>query len=216
MRVVDGSKARLERGVAMSVWLARKPDGGISSFASFHPQILTGPDAIGVEKEFETELLSSAGDLRLLPAEAPTYRLADLRREPGGVALFPVRVGYAESWVEATTTTPSGVTTTTVRSVSVGDRVVFATPASNVDHGTHYFRPSRAAGVIWMITGLVFDGLALFVLEKGRSARESGDISESAMPVLYGTAGALAAASVPFHAYGLYLLLVPEKRTPLP
>ena len=67
-----------------------------------------------------------------------------------------------------------------------------------------------------MITGLVFDGLALYVLEKGHNARESGQISEGALPALYGTAGVLAAASVPFHAYGLYLLLVPEKRTPLP
>jgi len=218
MKVVDGSKVRLERGVAMSVWLVRQSDGAISSFASYYPQTLTGPGAIGTEKQFETALLSSAGDLRLLPADAPTYRLADLRREPGSVALFPARVGYTESWADTTTSTTNGVTTTTVRSMFtfVGDRVVLATPASNVDHGTLYCRPSRASGVIWMITGLVFDGLALYVLEKGRSAREKGQISENAMPVLYGTAGALAAASVPFHAYGLYLLLIPEKRTPLP
>lgn len=218
MKVVNGSEVRLERGVAMSVWLARKPDGAISSFASFYPQVLTGPGAIGADKHFETVLLSSAGDIRLLPADAPTYRLADLHRVPGSVALFPTHVGYTESWADTTTSTSNGVTTTTVKSTFtfVGDRVVFATPASNVDHGTHYCRPNRVSGVIWMITGLVFDGLALFVLEKGRSARESGQISESAMPVLYGTAGGLAAASVPFHAYGLYLLLVPEKRTPLP
>lgn len=66
-----------------------------------------------------------------------------------------------------------------------------------------------------MIAGLAFDGLALFVLQTARSAKESGEIS-SVPPMVYGTAGALAAASLPFHIFGGYLLLAPEKQTPLP
>lgn len=219
MRVADGSNVEVAHGKAMSMWLVRAPDGSISSFASFYSLHLPGADVAGAQKSLEAVILTSAGELHLSRTDAPSFSLADLRRRPGDIALFPAMVSYRELVKqESESSTSSGVTTITTKSTftSIGDRVVFATPASNVQHGVLYSRPSRTLGVVCLITGLVFDGLALFVLEKARSAKEAGEISGDTPPIVFGTAGALAAASLPFHIYGGYLLLASEKRTPLP
>lgn len=121
-------------------------------------------------------------------------------------------------WHSETTPNADGseTTTETKEYAAARDGVIFSTPASNIQGGYYYSRPNRVAGAVWLIGGLVFDGLGLYVLDKGLRAKHDGWIDEGAMPVIYGMSAAFFAIGVPFEVYGSYLILAPEKRTLLP
>jgi hypothetical protein len=212
MKAVDADPA--------SIWLARRPDASISSFGTL-PNL--SDMSIGVHGAPEVELnvvLSAQGELHLAPENRPRFRLSDVSRDPNRVVQFPATLGRVvlTKWDTKTTQNTDGSSTTTTREeyASARDDVIFSSPASNLERGYYYSRPSRVSGAVWLIGGLLFDGLGLYVLQKGKGAKHAGTLHEDAMPVIYSITGAFFAIGLPFEAYGSYLLLAPEKRTLLP
>ncbi len=212
MKAIDADPA--------SLWLARGPDASISSFGSSAGLTGTSSDARYVPRINLNVVLSPQGELHLAPENRPRFRLANVSRDPNSVVHFPAtlaRVVTTKSDTNTTTNADGSKTTTlTTEYAAAHDDVIFSSPASNIERGYYYSRPSRVAGAVWLIGGLVFDGLGLYVLEKGMGAKHAGTIHEDAMPVIYGVTGAFVAVALPFEAYGTYLLMAPEKRTLLP
>ena len=209
MKAIDADPA--------SLWLARGPDASISSFGSIAGLTGTSSDARDVPRVDVSVVLSPQGELHLAPENRPRFRLADVSRDPNSVVQFPATLGrrVLTKWDTDTTHNADGSTTatTTQEYANAQDDVIFSLPARNIERGYYYSRPSRVAGVVWLIGGLVLDGLGLYVLENGTGAKRAGTIHEDAMPVIYGITGAFVAIGLPFEAYGSYLLLAPEKRT---
>jgi hypothetical protein len=212
MKAIDADPA--------SLWLARARDASISSFGSVANETDTSADARDIWRVDLREVLSPQGQLHLAPENKPPFRLADLARGPNSVVHFPGTFGRSVVTKRDTETTThadgTSVTTTRTEYASARDAVIFSSPASNIERGYYYSRPSRFTGAMWLIGGLVIDGLGLYVLEKSRAAKHNDTIDEDAMPAVYGITGALFAIGLPFELYGSYLLLAPEKRAPLP
>lgn len=211
MKAIDADPA--------SLWLARGRDASISSFGSLANETGTSADARDIWRVDLREVLSPQGQLHLAPENRPRFRLADVARDPNSVVHFPAvfwRTVVTKQDRDTTHTNGGTVTTLTTEYASARDAVIFSSPASNIERGYYYSRPSRFTGAVWFIGGLVADGFGLYVLEKSRGAKHNGTIDEDAMPAVYGITGALFAIGLPFEIYGSYLLLAPEKRALLP
>jgi hypothetical protein len=188
-----------------SLWLRRNTDGSIVAVPTDHPGTL-GPD-IGTR-------LSAEGEL-VLPrvSEIPLRLAASRTGSREAMLVFPSRLqNEVIELVKVETVTIGEISTTTeMKSVRASDVVVFQSPVANVESAVRRRRGNAASGWCWLAVGVLFDSIALWVLQKGD--RELGAADRAP---LYAFVGGLAAFALPATGYGAYVLLSPETRTPLP